>query len=97
MITAKEDSFEEIGIGLQPHIEVMIWNSSLDEKVKEKLMKQMLSLRTNEEAVALIHLLQDSQPIPGLHRTPITQYEIVEATRNRADRDDFQEDRKKCN
>lgn len=91
MITAKEDSYEEIGMGLQPHIETMIWNSSLDEKVKEQLMKRMLSLRTNEEAAALISELQDSQPIVGLDRIPITQYEIVKATKERVDREDFKE------
>lgn len=94
MITAKEDSYEELGMGLQPHIETMIWNSSLDDRTKDSLMRQLLNLRTNEEAVALINLLRDSQPIIGLERIPITQYEIVQATRERADRDDFQEQRK---
>lgn len=91
MITAKEDSYEEIGMGLQPHIEVMIWNSSLDDKTKEQMMERMIHLRTNEEAVALINELQDSQPIVGLDRIPITQYEIVKATKDRADREDFKE------
>lgn len=91
MITAKEDSFEELRIGLQPHIEVLIWNSSLNELAKEKLMNQMINLKTNEEAIAMIDYLQEYQAIPGLERTPITQYEIVRATRERADRDDFSE------
>jgi hypothetical protein len=91
MITAKEDSYEELAMGLQPKIEVMIWNSSLDDQTKEKLMRQMLSLRTNEEALAMISILEDSQPIVGMDRIPITQYEIVQATRERADREDFKE------
>lgn len=91
MITAKEDSYDDLMMGLQPMIETMIWNSSLDDKEKERLMKQMVNLRTNEEAQAMITYLQESQPIPGVDRIPITQYEIVKATRERADREDFRE------
>lgn len=54
-------------------------------------MTQMLALRSNEEAQGMITLLGDCQMIPGLERTPLTLYEIVKATRDRADRDDFYE------
>lgn len=85
---------EPVDFGLQTVIEQMIWNSSLDEKLKERMTQRMLNLGSKTDAFRMIDELKDSQPILGLDRIPITQYEISEATKNRADRDDFQEDRK---
>ena len=75
--------------GVLGKIETLIWYSSLDEKQKAKEMKKMLRLETIEEAYKMVNFLQDFQPIPGRDRIAITQYEIVTATKNRADIDDY--------
>jgi len=84
---------ENVEPGLFGQIEILLWNSSLDEKQKERMNKRMRSINSNEGARMMINELLPLQPIPGVHRTPITVYEIVEATKNRADLDDFQEKR----
>lgn len=77
--------------GLMARIETLIWYSSLDEREKARLIKQMLKLESEEEAWKLIKKLEEYQPVPGRDRVAITQYEIVEATRRRVELDDFYE------
>lgn len=84
--------FEEpVDFGLMAVIEQMIWNSSLDEIKKSKMTKRLNSLTSRFEAFKLIDELKDSQPIIGLDRPPVAQYEVNGAAKDRADRDDFQE------
>lgn len=80
--------------GLLGKIEWLIWQSSMSEQEKSREMKRMLNLESMEAAYQMVKFLQDFQPIVGLHRAPMTQYEVVEATRLRADRDDFKERKK---
>lgn len=82
---------EFVDYSTQTLIESLIWNSSLDEVEKFKLMKQMVNLKSNEEAQGMIQRLQDCQPIPGYHRTAVTVYEIVAATRRAVELDNFKE------
>lgn len=82
---------EHVDQGLIGQIENLIWHSSLDEKSKARKMKEMLKLETVEGAMKMINFLKDFQPIPGHHRTAITQYEIVDATRRAVEMDDFKE------
>lgn len=82
---------ENVDQGILAQIEILIWYSSLDENIKAKKIKEMLKLESVEDAMKMINFLKEFQPIVGLERIPITQYEIVKATRERADRDDFTE------
>lgn len=77
--------------GLIARIETLIWYSSLDEKEKARLLKQMLQFETDDEAWKLIKKLEEYQPVPGRDRIAITQYEIVEATRRRVELENFKE------
>ena len=81
--------------GLLAKIETLIWFSSMDEKQKAKEMKKMLRLESIEEAYRMVTFLQDFQPIVGIHRAPMTQYESVEATRIRVDIENFKEWKRK--
>lgn len=87
-------SVNAIDEGLIAQIENLIWFSSLDEREKARLMKRMMKLETIEGAMQMINYLEQSQPIVGLDRVPLTQYEIVEATRRRVEREDFKERKK---
>lgn len=87
-------SVNAIDEGLIAQIENLIWFSSLDEREKARLMKRMMKLETIEGAMQMINYLKQSQPIVGLDRVPLTQYEIVEATRRRVEREDFKERKK---
>lgn len=80
--------------GLLGKIEVLIWHSSLTDQEKSREMKRMLNLESMDDAYRMVKFLQDFQPILGIHRAPMTQYEVVEATRLRADYDDFKERKK---
>jgi len=82
---------EYVDQGVLGRIEVLIWHSSLDEIQKTKELRKMLRLKSQEDAYKMITFLQDFQPIVGLHRAPMTQYESVEATRLRVDRENFKE------
>lgn len=86
---------EPIDFGLLTLIESMIHHAGLDDRKKEKFTKQMNSLEYKSEAFKMIDQLKDLQPVPGVDRTAITQYEISKAVKDRADRDDFQERNKK--
>lgn len=81
----------DIDQGVLGKIETLIWYSSLDEKQKATEMKKMLRLETLEEAYKMVNFLQDFQPVPGQDRIASTQYEIVEATRRRVERENFKE------
>jgi len=82
---------EPVAFGRMTVIEQMIWNSSLDDIKKETMTKRMNALQNKSEAFKLIDDLKDSQPIIGLDRPPVAQYEVNKAAKDRADRDDFQE------
>lgn len=82
---------DNVDPGLFTYIESLIWNSSLDEKAKSRMMARMMQINSNEGAMLMAEELKESQPIIGLDRIPITQYEIVEATRNRVERENFKE------
>lgn len=82
---------QHVDQGLIGQIETLIWYSSLDDVAKARMMKRMLKLESIEGAMNMITYLKELQPIPGFHRTAITQYEIVEATRRAVDMDDFKE------
>lgn len=90
-LIADERYSENVDPSLFTYIESLIWNSSLDEKAKHRMMKRMMQINSNEGAMIMIGELQESQPIIGLDRIPITQYEIVAATRNRVDIENFKE------
>lgn len=90
-LIAEEKYSENVDPGLFSYIEMLIWNSSLDEKIKHRMMKRMMQINSNDGAMMMVVELQQSQPIIGLDRIPITQYEIVEATRNRVERENFKE------
>lgn len=77
--------------GVLARIETLIWYSSLDEKQKAKELRKMLQLESMEEAYKMVKFLEDFQPVPGQDRIASTQYEIVEATRRRVEREDFKE------
>lgn len=77
--------------GILGQIENLIWHSSLDEREKARMIKKMLNLESVSDAMRMLEFLKDFQPIPGIHRTPITQYEIVQATRERVERENFKE------
>jgi hypothetical protein len=81
----------EIDHGVLAKIENLIWYSSLDDKQKAKETKRMLRLETMEDAYKMVNFLQGFQPVPGQDRVAITQYEIVEATRRRVERENFKE------
>lgn len=82
---------ENVDQGILGKIEWLIWHSSLDEKDKARKMKEMMKLESNEDAYKLVKFLEDFQPIVGIHRAPMTQYESVQATRERVDRENFKE------
>jgi hypothetical protein len=82
---------QHVNQGLMARIEMLIWYSSLDEREKARLIKQMLKLESEEEAWKLIKKLEEYQPVPGRDRVAITQYEIVEATRRRVELENFKE------
>lgn len=82
---------EFIDQGTLAHIENLIWHSSLDEKQKHRLEKRMLSLETQEGVNEMINYLMQCQPIVGIHRAPMTQYESVAATRYRVELENFKE------
>lgn len=86
---------ESVDFGLISLIESMIHNSSLDEYKKSSMQKRMLEIKTKSEAFEMIDVLKDSQPIPGIDRPAGPQYEITEAVKNAADKDDFYERKKK--
>lgn len=85
---------EDVDQSLLAQIENLIWYSSLDDKEKARKMRAMLKLESTEDAMKMVLFLKEFQPIVGIHRVPITQYEIVETVRLKADIDDFY-DRKK--
>lgn len=80
--------------GLLGKIEWLIWQSSMSDIEKHREMKRMLRLGSMEEAIRMVKFLEDFQPVIGIHRAPMTQYEAVQATRERADREDFKERKK---
>lgn len=82
---------EQADYGIVSLVESMIWQSSMDEGKKESMRKRMLSIETKSEAFKMIDELKDSQPIVGVDRIPVHQYEISTAAKNAADRDDFKE------
>lgn len=82
---------DNVDQGLLGKIEWLIWQSSMSEQEKSREMKRMLRLESMEAAYKMVKFLEDFQPVVGLHRAPMTQYECVQATRLRADRDDFKE------
>lgn len=82
---------ENVDQGLLGQIEVLIWHSSLDDNQKARKMKEMLRLESIQDAMMMINFLKEFQPIVGFHRAPMTQYESVEATRLRVDRENFKE------
>jgi hypothetical protein len=84
---------DNVDQGLLAQIENLIWYSSLDDKDKARQMKKMLRLESLEGAMKMVTFLKEFQPIVGFHRAPMTQYESVEATRIRVDRENFQEER----
>lgn len=93
---ASDQQFNEnVDQGLLGRIESLIWYSSMSDGEKSREMKRMLKLESMEDAYKMLNFLNEFQPVPGRDRTAITQYEIVQATRERADRDDFTEQRKK--
>jgi len=90
--------FEEpVDFGLMTLIEEMIYRSSLDDKKKAVMTRRMNALGSKSEAFKMIEELKDSQPIIGMDRPPLTAYEQVSATRERADREDFKERQKNGN
>lgn len=93
-LASDEQYNEHVDQGLLGKIENLIWHSSLSDQDKARQMKRMLKLESTEAAMKMINFLQDFQPIIGVHRAPMTQYESVEATRLRVDRDDFNERKK---
>lgn len=90
-LIADEKYSDNVDPGLFTYIESLIWNSSLDEKIKARMMKRMMQINSNEGAMIMVGELLESQPIVGLDRIPITQYEIVEATRRRVELENFKE------
>lgn len=90
----KEDQYHPDVEGLLGKIETLIWHSSMSDQDKHREMKRMMKLESMEDAVQMVKFLQDFQPVIGIHRAPMTQYEVVEATRQRADYDDFKERKK---
>lgn len=82
---------EPVDFSMLAMIESLIWQSSLGEIEKESMSRRMNALKTKSDAFRMIDELKDSQPIVGVDRVAMTQYEIVKATKERADRDDFQE------
>lgn len=93
-LVGDEQFNENVDQGLLGKIETLIWYSSLDDKQKAKEMKRMLRLESMEDAYKMVNFLSDFQPIVGLDRIPITQYEIVEATRRRVEIENFKERKK---
>lgn len=85
---------ENVDQGILGRIETLIWHSSLSDQEKSREMKKMLKLESTEDAYRMLKFLQDFQPVVGLHRAPVTQYESVEATRLRVEREDFKERKK---
>jgi len=85
---------ENVDQGLLGKIETLIWYSSLDDKQKAREIKKMLRLESMEDAYKMVNFLSDFQPIIGVHRAPMTQYEVVQATRERVERENFKERKK---
>lgn len=85
---------ENVDQGILGKIEWLIWQSSLSDQEKSREMKKMLRLESEEAAYRMVKFLQDFQPVVGLHRAPVTQYESVEATRLRVERENFKERKK---
>ena len=69
----------------------VIFVTDIEPKPEEIPSKKEIYYESVEDAMKMINFLKEFQPIVGLERIPITQYEIVKATRERADRDDFTE------
>lgn len=93
-LVSNEQFNENVDQGLLGKIEWLIWQSSMSDQEKSREMKRMLRLESMEGAYRMVKFLEDFQPIVGVHRAPVTQYESVEATRRRADYDDFKERKK---
>lgn len=80
--------------GILGRIETLIWHSSLSDQEKSREMKRMLKLESVDDAMRMVKFLEDFQPVVGIHRAPMTQYESVRATRLRVEREDFKERKK---
>lgn len=93
-LVSDEQYNDNVDQGLMGRIEGLIWHSSLNDIDKAKQMRKMLKLESMEDAYKMVKFLSDFQPILATERTAITQYEIVQATRERADREDFKERKK---
>jgi hypothetical protein len=92
---ASDQQFNEnVDQGLLARIETLIWYSSMSDAEKHREMKRMLRLESIEDAMRMVKFLEDFQPVPPHDRAAVTQYEIVKATRERADYDDFKERKK---
>jgi hypothetical protein len=92
---ASDQQFNEnVDQGILGRIETLIWHSSMSDEEKHRQMKRMLKLESIEAAMKMVNFLKDFQPVLGIHRAPMTQYEVVQATRERADLDDFKERKK---
>ena len=94
-LVSNEQYNPNVDQGLLGRIETLIWHSSMSEQEKAREMRRMLKLESTEAALKMVKFLQDFQPVIGIHRAPMTQYETVQATRERADLDDFKEERRK--
>lgn len=93
MIVAKHDTDHDdhLSFTTQERIERLILSCVGD---REAFTMKLASLKTEQEADALISELLQCQAIPGHHQTPHTVDEQGQAIRYSADKDDFAEMRR---
>lgn len=82
---------EPIEFGMITYIDHLLHESSLDENTKKKLEKRLHEAEFKSQGFKLIEELQDSQPVYGRDKYPISTQQINSAAKYAADLDDFKE------
>lgn len=77
--------------GMITYIDQLLRESSLDESTKKKLENRLHSAEFKSQGFKLIEELQDSQPVYGRDKYPVSTQQINSAARYAADMDDFKE------
>lgn len=92
MIVAQHDS-EDIALEWSTHstIEIML-NTALIED-KSVWLNRLMGCKYEYEGQEIIEELKQYLPIIGFHIIPMSQKDIMKATRLRVERDNFQEQR----
>lgn len=82
---------EQISQAYLEKLEMLIWTSTMNTRERDECIRKVMAMQYMGEAYDLEKYLERFRPIPGLESVPQTVREQVEATRRRADMEDFKE------